>query len=279
MCLLAITSLPAASLRNSQPKVIRGTFDEGRKYGGRLRIAAISDVHGNLGALEAVLADIKKRGVDIIVNLGDIVSGPLFPVECAERLIPLAIPTIRGNHERQLLTLKRDEMGESDRFTADCLNPAHIKWIKQLPQTLRVLDDVELVHGTPDSDLQYFLETVDPAGARQATPSEVRSRVGRTSVALILCGHSHIPRISKLDEGSLIVNPGSVGMPAYEDDRPFPHKMQTGSPDARYAIVEKQTGSWSAELHTVEYDWESAARTAERQNRLDWARALRTGLA
>lgn len=244
-----------------------------------MRIAAISDIHGNLGALEAVLSDIEKHGVKAVVNLGDMLSGPLAPAECAERLIPLAFPTIRGNHERQLLTLERDQMGESDRFAATCLAPDHIRWIEHLPKTLRLLDDVELVHGTPDSDIRYFLETVEPDGARRATLSEVQSRAGNTPSALILCGHSHLPRISKLDNGPLIVNPGSVGMPAFQDDRPFPHKMQTGSPHARYAIVEKQNELWTAELHAVAYDWETAARTAERRNRLDWARALRTGLA
>ena len=68
-----------------------------------MKIAAISDIHGNLIALEAVLADIEASGADVVVNLGDTVSGALQPGETAQRLISLGLPTIKGNHERQLL--------------------------------------------------------------------------------------------------------------------------------------------------------------------------------
>lgn len=64
-----------------------------------MRIAIVADIHGNLGALDAVLADIEDRAVEITVNLGDVVSGPLQPRETADRLIGMGIPTIRGNHE------------------------------------------------------------------------------------------------------------------------------------------------------------------------------------
>ena len=76
-----------------------------------MRIAAISDIHGNLGALEAVLTGVADLGVDLIVNLGDICSGPLQPRETLELLRGLAVPTIAGNHERQLLTLPMEAMG------------------------------------------------------------------------------------------------------------------------------------------------------------------------
>jgi predicted phosphodiesterase len=244
-----------------------------------VRIAAISDIHGNVGALKAVLVDIGRRVPDLIVNLGDSLSGPLFPAECADLLLALGIPTIRGNHERQLLTLGSEEMSESDRYAALCLGPEHVRWMQKLPETLLVLDEVLLVHGTPESDVCYFLETVEAAGVREALPSEVQQRAGAALTRVILCGHSHIPRIYELSDRSLIINPGSVGLPAYEDYRPFPHKMQSGSPHARYAIVEKGKESWSAELCSVVYDWESAAKAAESRQRADWARALRTGFA
>jgi len=245
-----------------------------------MKIAVISDIHGNLGALDAVLRDIEAREVSAIVNLGDSLSGPLFPAECADRLMPLCIPSIRGNHERQLLTLAAEEMGLSDRYTASCLRSDHLEWIASLPITLRLNDEVLLVHGTLDSDLEYFLETVDKDGLRPASLEEVKVRAAEANAdALILCGHTHVPRLFRLDDNRLIVNPGSVGMPAYEDDRPFVHKVETGSPHARYAIVEKRDESWSAELLTVVYDWESAAKVADLRSRPDCARALRTGLA
>ncbi|MGD8106027.1 metallophosphoesterase family protein [Pantoea sp. FN0302] len=87
-----------------------------------MKLAVISDIHGNLPALDAVLADIQSQGVDKIVNLGDIVSGGLFPAETADRLIPLNIPTIRGNHERQLLEQDVSDMSLSDRHAFDRLH-------------------------------------------------------------------------------------------------------------------------------------------------------------
>ena len=133
-----------------------------------MRIAVVSDIHGNLKALEAVLADIATRSVDLIVNLGDALSGPLLPAECAHRLIPLMLPTIRGNHERQLLTLSSEEMGLSDRYTESCLRPDHCRWIAGFPESLWLLPGVLMVHGTPYSDVAYWLESVDENGLHPA---------------------------------------------------------------------------------------------------------------
>ena len=242
-----------------------------------MRIAVISDIHGNLAALDAVLADIALRDVDLIVNLGDICSGGLFPSETADRLMPLGLPAIRGNHERQLVTLPHDHMGQSDRYTVERLRVDQLEWLGGLPTSLRIADDVLLVHGTPDSDLTYFLETVTEDGLREATPAEVEQRAGDTDAAVILCGHTHLARSVRLADGRLIVNPGSVGLPAYDDDRPFPHVVESGTPHARYAVITRAEARWSVELIMVDYDWETAARDAAAHGRPDWAQALRTG--
>jgi putative phosphoesterase len=241
-----------------------------------MKIAALSDIHGNLAALEAVLEDIHERGADLIVNLGDILSGPLQCAETADRLMPLRLPTISGNHERQLLTLEFDQMRVSDRFAASVLRPDHRAWIAALPETLR-LDDVLMVHGSPRSDLECFLETVTESGMRHASLAEVEERAGRTNAALILCGHTHVPGAVRLSGGRLVVNPGSVGLQAFEDDYPFPYKVEAGSPHARYAMLESSGGRWSAKLLAVSYDWDGAALLAETRERNDWSRALRTG--
>jgi hypothetical protein len=68
-----------------------------------------------------------------------------------------------------------------------------------------------------------------------------------------------------------------VGIQAYEGHHPIPHSVEIGSPHARYALMEESAGGWIAELIAVPYDWEAAARIAERQARPDWVRALRTG--
>jgi predicted phosphodiesterase len=243
-----------------------------------ITIAAISDIHGNLAALDAVLEDIRVWGADIVVNLGDILSGALYPSETADRLMPLGFPTIKGNHERQVLAGNLARMGASDLLAHRCLRPDQLAWIAGLPETLRLNDDVLLVHGTPASDLVYLLETVTETGCRAATPEEVAGRVGDTDASLVLCGHTHIPRAMRLADGRFIVNPGSVGLQAYDDAQPYPHKMESGSAHARYArITQNARSGWEVEFRSVAYDWNQAAAMAESHGRPDWVVPLRTG--
>jgi predicted phosphodiesterase len=245
-----------------------------------MRIAAISDVHGNVAALDAVMADLATQDVDLVVNLGDLLSGALLPGETADRLMDLGLPTVRGNHERQLLTLDPACMGPSDRHAHEAMTARHREWLAGLPLTLEVADGVLAFHGSPTDDLTYLLETVDATGARPATPAEVTERLGRfAGTPLLLCGHTHLQRSMRLATGALVLNPGSVGWPAYDDDRPHPHVMEAGTPHARYAIAARSDGRWTGELRAVAYDWEGAAATAEANERPDVARALRTGRA
>ncbi|MPS68513.1 MAG: metallophosphoesterase [Novosphingobium sp.] len=244
-----------------------------------MRLAVLSDIHGNLRALDAVLEDVTARGITRIVNLGDILSGPLQPARTAERLMALGLETIRGNHERQLLELPRERMGLSDAHADARLEDHHRAWLAALPDTLWLEEDLYACHGSPGSDLQYLLETVEPGGCRQATIAEVEARVAGLDAAMILCGHTHLPRSVRLADGRQVVNPGSVGLPAYDDDHPYPHVMESGSPHARYAVIERAEGEWRAELVAVAYDWQSAAEDALAARRGDWARALATGRA
>jgi predicted phosphodiesterase len=242
------------------------------------RIAVLSDIHGNLPALEAVLDDAAAQGATTLVNLGDIASGPLWPAETVDRLMPLAMPTIRGNHERQLLA-PRAEQGDSDRFAVERLRADQLAWMAALPASLR-LEGLLLVHGSPTSDVDTLLETVTPAGIGPADAAAVTARLGAVPERGVLCGHSHLQRHLDLGDGRMVVNPGSVGLPAYAHDQPYPHRVESGSPHARYAVLsDDRAGGWSVELRQVDYDWAAAARRADAAGRPDWARALRTGRA
>jgi putative phosphoesterase len=243
-----------------------------------VRLALVSDVHGNLPALEAVLADLRRRGVDAVVNLGDSLSGPLLPLETARRLMATGWVHLAGNHERQLLG-DPARMGLSDAFARARLGEAELAWIASLRPAQALSPEVLLCHGTPSTDLQYLLETVERAGLRAASAAEVEARLGDARAELVACGHSHVPRAVRARRGALVVNPGSVGLPAFDDVHPFPHAVENGSPDARYAIVERLAGGWRAELASVPYDHATMAALARERGREDWARALATGFA
>ena len=237
------------------------------------RIAVLTDLHGNLPALEAVVADAGARGCTRFANLGDSLSGPLWPAETADYLMARDWPTIAGNHERQLLTVDRARMNASDAFTHDVLEPRHLAWLTALPPILALAPDILLCHGTPTDDLEHFLHTVENGGARDATDAEVRDRAGGRRDALILCGHTHLPRVLLLGHGRTVANPGAVGLQAYDDDHPAPYRVENGDPFARYAIVE----GGRVTLHAIAYDHEAVARRADANGRPDWAIGLRTG--
>lgn len=245
-----------------------------------MRIGVLSDVHGNLGALRAVLDDLAGQRVDTAVNLGDLLSGGLQPRETGDLLIAAELATVRGNHERQVLTLRPERMGASDRLAHEVISDSHRTWLASLPPTLELGNDVLAFHGSPTDDLTYLLETVEPTGARPATEQEVLDRLGDAAGrSLLLCGHTHLQRMMRLPTGGSVVNPGSVGWPAYHDDQPYPHVMEAGTPHARYAVVDDSSGRWEIDFRAVTYDWEQAARLAEHNGRPDIAGALGTGRA
>lgn len=243
-----------------------------------MRLAVVSDVHGNLPALEAVIADLSTQKIDQVVDLGDLVSGAVQPRETADLLMELDWPTVSGNHERQVLTVPLEQMSASDRLAYQAITDQHRTWLGELPLTLEMGQGVLAFHGSPSGDRVYLLETVEPTGARPATVEEVVERLGEyADRPLLLCGHTHLQRTMRLPGGGLVVNPGSVGHPAYAGSYPHPHAMEAGTPHARYAVVDDSTGQWQAQMVQVSYDWEFAARTAETNDRPEIARALRTG--
>ena len=243
-------------------------------------VAVLADIHGNRWALEAVLEDIRRRGISDMVNLGDCLYGPLDPAGTAGILLELGMPTVRGNEDRILL----DDPGRhpdspSLPFVQDRLRPDHIRWLRALPLTIVFQGIFLLCHGTPERDHAYLAREVTATSCRLLPPGTIALKLARIAQPAVLFGHDHLPALLSLPDGRLLVNPGSVGLPAYRDDQPFPHAMEAGSHHARYGIVTSTRAGFTVEHVAVAYDRESAATVAESNGRPDWAIALRSGFA
>ncbi len=242
-------------------------------------IAVISDIHGNLPALEAVLADLRQRGVSDVVNLGDHASGPLWPRETVALLMRQSWRQIAGNHDRQVVADRPDSHGPADRYAFAELTGEQRQWLAALPVTLEHPAGVWLCHGTPTSDLEFLLDVVDAGRLQLAGPDHVTAAVGAVRTGVIVCGHSHVPRTVRTGDGRLVVNPGSVGLQAFREDGAPPYRSETGSPHARYALLQRPQDAWSVSHIAVAYDFEAAGRRADANGQPAWGQALRTGFA
>jgi predicted phosphodiesterase len=187
-------------------------------YGGEaggMGVAVLSDIHGVLPALEAVLAEPDVAGAQRIVVTGDIAAGPL-PVQVLDRLMELGerVIAVRGNADRELVAMARggvsslpDAIGA---WAATQLSPRHVSWLAGLPHPVTMavagFGDVLFCHGSPRDDDEVVL--VD---TRMDRWSDVLRDVP-DSVHTIVCGHTHMPFV-RLAHGRQIVNSGSVGMP------------------------------------------------------------------
>ena len=233
-----------------------------------MRLAVISDVHGNRLALDAVLDDIARQGVDATVCLGDHVSGPLDPAGSADRLMGLDGPVIRGNHDRWVIATDR-VADRVDQFAAAQLNSRQKSWLAELPATAVFGGEVFLCHGTPESDETAWLDNFWH-DRKTTLPSEasVTAQADGIDYPVVLCGHTHMARSVRLRDGRLIFNPGSVGL-----------QLVHGSPDARYGLLERRQGRWLSRINVVPYDTEAAAEQARANGFASWAEALTTGWA
>lgn len=243
-------------------------------------LAVVADVHGNRWALEAVLDDLERRGVDEVVNLGDSVYGPLDPHGTASLLREWDPPSVRGNQDRILVDPPEPgERSPTHRRVQRSLTDDDLEWLSEhSPDPLR-LNGVLACHGTPTRDDDYLVEEVRPSGVALRRPAELRDVLGPLEHEVVLCGHSHVPRLVQVRAEQVVVNPGSVGLPAYTDDAPHPHAMEAGSPHARYAVLTKKPDGWTVTHAAVAYDWDRAATVAEENGRKDWSAWIRTGRA
>ncbi|MGB3210213.1 MAG: metallophosphoesterase family protein [Desulforhopalus sp.] len=244
-----------------------------------MRIAALSDIHSNVFALKAVLADVEKQGADLLINLGDIFYGPIAPRATYELLRQYDVVTISGNQDRLISETSPEDINANPTlgFVADALGPEPVEWLKSLPFDKQLTEDVYLCHGTPADDAEYLLEDIASGYPLLRPEKKIIEMLSGQSSEVTICGHSHIPRTVSLAKGSLIVNPGSVGLPAYTDDEPVVHSMENYCPHASYAMLEKDISGWFVQHMKVPYDFQRAAEECTKQQRRDWAHFLTTG--
>ncbi len=213
-----------------------------------MKVALLGDVHANLPALEAVLEDAQRRGVEAIWNLGDLVGYGAFPNEVVELLRQTCDLGIVGNYDLKMLRIGQE--GEKKgkgfskrmafRWAYEHLSKANRKYLRALSRELRLEVEgrrVLLTHSSPNSDTEYL--TPD-------TPEERLSEIASTAKAdVIICGHSHQPFARKVS-GVWFINTGSVGRP---DD---------GDPRACYAILHLQPRFTRVYHYRIEYDVDRA---------------------
>jgi predicted phosphodiesterase len=207
-----------------------------------MRIAVLSDIHGNLLGLDACLVDLESQGgADAIVVAGDLCLGGPKPKKVLQRLDEIGAACVRGNTDRYL----------SDEATKETFSPSEtaqlawtrreigerwLGWLKELPFALRVGDDENqllIVHANPKSDHEHIWPDADEAALQRL--------IGDESAAAIAFGHLHIP-FTRLWRGKLLVNVSSAGLP------------KDGDPRAGYAIFTERDGGWQAKHRRVAFD-------------------------
>ncbi|WP_166242985.1 metallophosphoesterase family protein [Paenibacillus turpanensis] len=242
------------------------------------KIAVISDIHSNRFALEAVLKNISDRGIQTIVNLGDSLFGPIDPLGTAKLLMENEnMIHIMGNCDQ--LLLERENASPTYQFVKPRIHREVEDWLRSFRKKCSI-DNILFCHGTPHSNEQYMLEEVGEKGARYKEADQLTEETALLSESYVVCGHSHVFRSVYLPNGKMIVNAGSVGLPAYYDECPYPHVMESGSPYAVYLIAtEIGERLWGFEHVMLPYDWKRASAAARANGREDYAYAIETGRA
>lgn len=209
-----------------------------------MKLAAFSDIHANLAALEAVLADIRARGVRRLLCAGDLVGDGPDPEAVVARVRDSGAAAIRGNVDEKILEAGRNpQVGRGARaaWTFSRLSPSSVAFLALLPAQRRLRigrHDLLLVHGSPRRIDEGLLPELDQAALEAA--------LAGAGARAVFCGHTHCPMVRE-QAGRLVVNSGSVGRP-YD-----------GDPRASYALVEIDKDI-RAEIVRVSYDVEATAR-------------------
>jgi putative phosphoesterase len=237
------------------------------------RVAIFSDIHANLPALEAVLADMDQRGLTDRYCLGDLVGYVTFPNEVIETIRERQIPCIMGNYDLGVGNSSDDCGCAYKDPQSEALGKLSIAWsnehtteenkayLRQLPARIPLqLGDLKvmLVHGSPRRINEYLYED-RPDASFERLLDMVESDA-------LVCGHTHIPYYKVLPSGRHVINEGSVGKP------------KDGDPRACYVVLEAERGQLKAELVRIPYDVERAAKAIEAsQMPHEYAQMLRDG--
>ncbi|CAM3190959.1 metallophosphoesterase family protein [Deinococcus saxicola] len=226
-----------------------------------MRVAVISDVHGNAFALEAVLADIRAAPPDLIINLGDQIEGSADPARAAALQAELGAIEVRGNNEEKLWPGGRRAKisKEIGAWLATQMDAAALARLAALPLTAHALDGrLFACHGTPQSAWDMLLwhwedEPERGPGAgyyRARDPRELRAIIEPLNAEVVLCGHTHRAGATRVGD-TLVVNSGSVS------------DQVDGDPRARWTLLEERGGHWTADFRAVTYDIEAAVRWSQ----------------
>ena len=224
-----------------------------------MRVALIADVHGNLAALEAVLADMADAGTDRMICLGDVAALGPQPHEVSARLRELGCPVVLGNCDIvPIRPVRPPPLDAEDRrwfeieaWGAAQLTPEDLTYFRtfQPTITLPLGDEATLLcfHGSPHSNTDSIVAT---------TPDAALVQLLRGYSATVLAGgHTHAPFIRRYKE-AVLFNPGSVGFPYEETDDRIGHP-----PWAEYSIIEWRSGRLSIELRRVPIDVDLVVQT------------------
>ncbi len=225
-----------------------------------MRIAVISDIHGNLEAFRETLADIERTGAETVVSLGDNVGYGADPEEVSRLIRSLKIFSVMGNHELGIarpehLSWFNEFARESLILTRRLISEETLVWLSTLPTSL-VLDGGHFVHGAPpDSVTEYIFEMTD---------SNLKRRMSRITERICFVGHTHIPELICI-RGASVYRPemGKGAVPLEEDARYIIDVGSVGQPrdgnnNAKYVIWDN-TGK-TVELRYVPYDIAAAAK-------------------
>ena len=194
-----------------------------------MKVAIVSDFHGNLVALEAVLADLDQARPDLIAHGGDLAFNGPRPVECVDRSRELGWPGVVGNMDRAL----ENPTGRRVTWASRQLGPERNAWLQSLPMEWRQEDQIALVHAVPGDLWRAIFPEADDA--------ELRAVYGPLGARIAVYCHIHRPYVRTIDDLT-VANSGSVGLPF------------DGDPRASYLVIE----DGSVEHRRVDYDIEQA---------------------